>query len=288
MAGPNFICVGMPKAGTSWLYDQLFAHPDFWMPTIKDWPYLKRAEPRMGKVIRNRLERLKDPKLGPRTLAKFSNRRPGDSRDIEFLEEAASTTGIASYIALFRHKEGKLSGDITPGYSALTPEQIQQIAGALPDTKVILLVRDPISRAWSHTCMWHRGGRLPEGALESAEAYRAFLERSGSLGGEHFPTHIVNLWKQHAPDVSFRSFLFDDIVREPERTRAEILHHVGADPAKSSGKMPAGHNAKADREKLELTEALQGMLVEFFRDELLACAEVFGGAAREWPKKYEL
>jgi len=33
---------------------------------------------------------------------------------------------------------------------------------------------------------------------------------------------------------------------------------------------------------------MKNVLVDFFREELLACAECFGGAAREWPKKYGL
>ena len=44
-AGPNFICIGMAKAGTGWLFDQLKHHPDFWMPPIKEFGYLKRDKP---------------------------------------------------------------------------------------------------------------------------------------------------------------------------------------------------------------------------------------------------
>ena len=29
---PDFLCVGAQKGGTSWLYQQLESHPDFWMP----------------------------------------------------------------------------------------------------------------------------------------------------------------------------------------------------------------------------------------------------------------
>ena len=31
-SGPDFICIGMQKAGTRWLYQQLRGHPEFWMP----------------------------------------------------------------------------------------------------------------------------------------------------------------------------------------------------------------------------------------------------------------
>ena len=38
-AGPDFICIGAQKAGTTWLYWQLAAHPDFWMPPRKEIHY---------------------------------------------------------------------------------------------------------------------------------------------------------------------------------------------------------------------------------------------------------
>jgi hypothetical protein len=288
IAGPDFICVGMAKAGTSWLYDQLYCHPDFWMPPVKDWGYLKHSEPRMGKKMRRRLRRLARPDKRTKVLSGFSNRREDDTRDAAFLEEAGTTSGVESYISLFRHKEGMLSGDITPGYAALPSDSIAEIARKLLGTKIILLVRDPVSRAWSHTSMWQRGGNLPEGTLDSAQSYRTFLESPGSLGGEHFPTRVATRWEEQAPNLSFRYFLFDDLARDPEGTRHDILCYLGADPAKASGDLSADYNSKTKKQKLDLPDNLRAVLVDFFREELLNCANHFGGAARAWPARYGL
>jgi len=35
-AGPDFLCVGIHKGGTTWLYQQLDSHPNFWMPPLKE------------------------------------------------------------------------------------------------------------------------------------------------------------------------------------------------------------------------------------------------------------
>lgn len=45
MAGqrPDFICIGAPKSGTSWLYDQLVAQPDVFLPAEKGTNYFDRA-----------------------------------------------------------------------------------------------------------------------------------------------------------------------------------------------------------------------------------------------------
>jgi hypothetical protein len=39
---PDFFCVGAQKGGTSWLYQQLQSHPDFWMPPIKELHYFDK------------------------------------------------------------------------------------------------------------------------------------------------------------------------------------------------------------------------------------------------------
>ena len=36
---PDFICVGMQKCGTTWLYEKLGQHPDIWVPAMKEIHY---------------------------------------------------------------------------------------------------------------------------------------------------------------------------------------------------------------------------------------------------------
>jgi len=36
---PEFLCIGAEKAGTTWLYEMLKAHPSVWMPPIKEIHY---------------------------------------------------------------------------------------------------------------------------------------------------------------------------------------------------------------------------------------------------------
>src|ERR1700743_2967275 len=112
--GPDFLCIGMMKAGTGWLYDQLQFHPDFWMPPVKEVHYLDREENRglnakkILDVARKAHKRLKN--------IKQAARRPWDERDLQFLEEMVSHRGgktdVARYASLFRYKGDLLSGDV--------------------------------------------------------------------------------------------------------------------------------------------------------------------------------
>lgn len=42
LALPDFLGIGATKAGTTWLYQNLFAHPDIFMPTTKELHYFDR------------------------------------------------------------------------------------------------------------------------------------------------------------------------------------------------------------------------------------------------------
>jgi hypothetical protein len=290
VAGPDFICTGMPKASTGWLFDQLRLHPDFWMPPVKEFAYLLRPIPRLMDAEKQFQKLSRNPQK-PRT-ASWSNRRPGDERDYRFLEEATSAIGkpmdIERYVHIFRYKEGLISGDPSSGYCALDGGTIEQVAKRLPATKLILLAREPVERAWSHVSMWYRAGKFDCDILEDPPAFRSLLENNPSFMRTSFPSAVVKAWREAAPDLSLRTFLLDDIREKPNEVRREILLYLGADPEKQSGDLGAGHNKKASSQKLDLKPAIRAQLIDLFADEIRACANLFGGQAKTWPERYGL
>jgi hypothetical protein len=286
-AGPDFICVGMPKAGTGWLFDQLQFHPDFWMPPVKELHYLDREFPKVESA-RKILDRARH---APKRLTKrLSRTRPWDERDLQFLEQIVSYGGermdIERYAALFRYKGTLKAGDITPGYGALRDDVVALVAKHLPNVRVILLVRDPVARAWSHICHLHRRDNFNARLLTDPVRFGAFLSKSNSLSKLSFATHVASRWSKFAPDVSFRYFFFDDLASRPAEARWDILTYLGADPLKPSGAIAPDHNRKSSASKLPLNDDIKAVLVEHFRGELLAGSALFGGHAANWPTSY--
>src|SRR3954471_22107263 len=167
VTGPDFICIGMQKAGTGWLFDQLQYHPDFWMPPIKQLHYLEHdftktttAEKFLG-IAR------KKPK---RREKRLSHRKRWDDRDVAFLEQYVSYAGqpmeIEKYVALFARKGGLLSGEINSGYSGLSEETIAALAKRLPGLRIFIILRDPVARAWSQISMAFRNDNFDLALLE--------------------------------------------------------------------------------------------------------------------------
>jgi len=285
--GPDFLCVGMQKAGTGWAFDQLQYHPDFWMPPVKEIHYLDRDAPKLG-TARKVLERMR--RVRKKNRPPPGHRRAWDERDVEFLTEAVSMSGkpldLDAYASLFRFKGGLLAGDVTPGYSSLKDEIIAQIGRRFPDLKVFFLVRDPVSRLWSQVCMADRRERFNRALLTDHVKFREYLETHAAFQKVGFPARVAERWEKNAPQVQFRHFFFDDIVAKPDDVRREIILFLGADPAKSSGNIQASHNRKATAAKLEITDELRAIIADFFKDEIKASAARFGGHANGWATRY--
>ena len=288
--GPDFICIGMPRAGTGWLYDQLKHHPDFWLPPVKELDYLNHSKPPLANVRKNYELGKADPE---RMREKARRHRPQwDDRDFAFLDDAVALArrerDIARYAALFRHKGALKSGDITPRYCLLTADVIAEIAEKLPRLKVIYLVRDPIARAWSHVNLIYGRDRFDTALLEDTVAFAEFADNHPALLDASRAARTLESWKGAAPQLPFRCFLLDDIAREPERTRREILEFLDADPGKASAHLAPGHNRKGGKAALEMPDAIRDVLRDRLAEEVRACASLLGGAARSWPGLYGL
>jgi hypothetical protein len=281
--GPDFLCVGMLKGGTRWLFDQLQYHPEFWMPPIKELHYFDRG-PTRGENARKALD------LASRSRRKTQSAdREYDERDITFLREMASHAGLLDmslYAALFRQKGDKISGDITPHYCTLDDETIAEITGYLSDLRVLLLIRDPIARAWSQISQAGRRDMFSAEMLEKPEEFRAALTGWKKLIRLSSATNAAKRWMSHVGESRFRFIFMDDIAGQPENTRRSMLEFLGADPAKSSGEIPPDHNPKSSGFKFELNEKSKACLVEHLKDELRAGAEFFGGHAKDWAARY--
>jgi len=265
---PDFLCVGAQKAGTSWLYRQLEPHPDFWMPPVKELHYLDNL---------NRTKRHQRP-------------RANDDRDACFVEaindlSMQSHIDLDRYGRLFSHKGPLLSGDISPAYSTLSEEIIQKVVDHFPNLKVVFLARDPVERAWSQLSMGVRLGVITKfDAADPDEVVRNLLI-PGVLARSH-PSKIVARWKRYVLPENFRIYFFDDLNENPAALRQSILHFLGGDPDKPSGRLKPHDNNDAGRDKLRLTGKVRERIAQFFEQELKACAVELGGRAKSWPTRY--
>jgi hypothetical protein len=288
-AGPDFLCIGMQKSGTGWLFDQLQHHPDFWMPPHKELHYFDRLFP-SEKLARD-IRRAQEAKAHLMRKRDKLNWRPLDDRDLSFYLDAETCSGqepsLERYAWLFRHKGDLLSGDITPAYSTLPEDTITRIVRYLPKLRVVLRLRDPIDRVWSHFSMMHRRDLIKPAAVEDTTCLRALLE-TPDIHERSFPSKTFYRWSRHIPRDQIRCFFFDDLVSDADALRSSILHFLGADSEKRSGTLEAEFNRKATNAKLTMSPKVKEQIIAYFADEILTCAQLFGGPATGWMNRYGL
>ena len=267
-AGPDFLCIGAHKAGSTWLYQQLDSHPDFWMPPVKELHYFDQL---------SRVQRAAHP-------------RRTDERDLQFLEGLKSLSAqpgidLENYGRLFEPKGSLLSGDISPNYSTLNNKVIRRVVKYFPNLKVIFLARDPVERVWSHLSMEVHYGQIEPFDVTNIDEINRNLLRRGMLL-RSYPSAVVARWKRYVHPEQFRVYFFDDLQSNPAELRRSILCFLGADPDKPSSRLTANHNSWTGMEKLPLTNKVRSHLARFFKKELKTCAARLGGPARDWPARY--
>jgi hypothetical protein len=267
-AEPDFLGIGAQKAGTGWLFRQLGSHPDFWMPPVKELHYFN---------LLGRKKRKNPP-------------RCHDDRDAWFVRNltnlgAQSHIDVDNYARLFKAKGSLISGDITPAYSMLNDEIIQNIVDRFPELKVIFLARDPVDRAWSQLSMAMRVGHLKAFDPDNVDDVIRNLLNPEVLQ-RSYPSKIVARWRRYVHPDRFRVYFFDDLEENPAKVKCSILRFLGADPEKSKTGLSADCHRDAGRKRLQLSERVQSRLGQFFKKELKACADQLGGRAKLWPARY--
>lgn len=275
--GPDFICFGMQKAGTRWLFQQMNAREDVWMPPIKEINYFTK------KCFKEDNLRTLASNTGSLPLVTHpSNELKRQKFCQHFSTFHASRSGLDWYCKLFNPAGEHITGDVSPNYSEVNPDDIPRIAKGLPRTKFILLIREPVDRAWSALCMDLRKGRVSKEEITTWDTLLPLLKRR-KREMKSLPSELWKRWSAEIPADRIRYWFFDDICSRPDEVVDEICGFLGIKPG--PGSLPANFNSKQGNEKIDMPAHIREKLVEYYAEEIKACADVFGGNAVKWREK---
>lgn len=153
--GPDFVCIGAQKAGTTWLYKNLNRNPEMWLPPVKELHYFNRV--RTNEILLGDWDITHPEGIYNRYI---KNQFPQNLNTIRWLKEFYRFRLSKNwYLNLFDEKytKGKTCGDITPGYSTLDDSGVNYAKKVLgSETPIILILRNPIERSWSSAKMMFR------------------------------------------------------------------------------------------------------------------------------------
>lgn len=113
---PDFLIIGVQKGGTSSLWYHLQQHPQI--------------------------------EMSPKYTGRITGGQKGSKKEVHFFDdEEVWNKGIYWYKSLFNNN-GKLQGEATPAYIS-KKVYCQRMFEVIPKAKLILILRDPVSRALS-------------------------------------------------------------------------------------------------------------------------------------------
>jgi Sulfotransferase family len=196
---PNFFIVGAAKAGTTSLYAGLRQHPDVFMSYPKEPHFFTQVNP--PAELRWHFEAYASPQR---------------------------------YLGLFEGSRGfKAVGEASTSY-LWHPQVAWRIRRQVPDARIIIALRDPIERAYSHYLMHVREGIQP---LDFYDALQEDLGRTDPawaishfyVGKGQYARQVRRYLEVFGPD-RVRIVLFDDLERDARAQLGEIARFLGLDP----------------------------------------------------------
>ena len=200
---PNFFIVGAPKAGTTSLYQYLNAVPGVYMSPMKEPRYFTTIVP----VETSAVPPVRDK---------------------------------AEYLRLFQGVKDEVAiGEASVAYLR-DPETPKRIHDVVPGARIIILLRDPVERAFSNYLMHVREGWQ---TVSFQEALQKGLYRDSYLEEGFYAEQIKRYLDTFGPE-RVKILIFEEFIQDTKRAVSDVLRFLDVDsePPDSAGE---AHNAFA-------------------------------------------
>lgn len=218
--GPNLFLVGAARSATTTIDRLLRAHPDIYMSPIKEpnyWSTDFRPEDFGRFYRRNSLHDLD---------AYFARPDPLPEMQLDFVRRPEH------YDRLFRGASGERWRGESSTYYLPSEVAAARIAEACPDARILICLRDPVERAFSHYVLALGDGSVA-GGFEEELAAEAERERTGARRERQFFLEFGRYGKQVQryydafPAEHIHVMLFEDLVADQQATIAGAFAFLG-------------------------------------------------------------
>ena len=206
MVMPNFLIIGAAKAGTTALHTYLQQHPQIYMTPDKETNFFAFEG-----------EKLNFQGIGDEAINQFS------------------IIDLATYQQLFADVKDEMAiGEACPLYLYAT-QSVQKIASSLPEARLIVILRNPVDRAYANYLHLIRDDREPE--KDFAQALEAEPQRIQN-NWEWF-WHYVQLGyygqqlKRYYDEFDasqIRVYLYEDLVQRSPWLIEDLFNFLQVDP----------------------------------------------------------
>jgi len=200
---PDFAIIGAARCGTTSLHAYLRQHPDVFMSPEKETDFFSLGD------------------LPP--------------EEVPALASAYRARTRAEYERFFREAgDARAVGEASPTY-LFYPRSAERMQQAIPDAKVICILRDPVERAYSHFALARKMGFEKVEDFEAAVALedeRWRHDRSMRFTyarASFYHDGLREFWRRF-PREQILILLFQDFAADPLATMRRVHEFLGVDP----------------------------------------------------------
>ena len=227
MPAPNFLGIGAQKAGTSWLFHNIFQHPDVRSGNRKELHYYDDPE-------------------------RYAQGR-------EWYESQFTRNPSGSIVGECTPAYLWTVGELPPGATEVQTFDIAERVAADygpdegHDLRLIVCLRDPVDRAVSsffHS-MKHRRYPGASSPIEAARTWPGIIEKS------RYATQI-DAWLDHFPRQAFLFLVYETDIKPDDNkaiTFRRALNHIGADSSYCTNDLYDLRNVRLSHFDLRLANA---------------------------------
>lgn len=229
---PDFVIGGTVRAGTTSLYQALMAEPGVWMSTPKEPHFFSYG----GQPL---------TWGGP------------------YADLSTVITDPTVYASLFDGAEdARAVGEASVDYLYLARRAAPRMREAIPDVRLVFVLRDPVARAYSHYQLQRMYGWEP--CATFAEALAA--EDGRIADGWMFPWHYFNIglyaaqlrtFLQYFPRDQIHIVSFDDVQEHWSQVFSDVCTHIGIVPVLAEQPVTHVNQSSAPRSAL-VSRAMYG------------------------------
>ena len=192
MTLPNFLIVGVQKAGTTSIYNYLQEHPQVYMSSVKETNFLEKDWENLPPEEQN--------KNGIVTLEKYS----------ELFADVRDEIAI---------------GEASPNYLFHYKSSAARIKKYVPNAKLIIVLRNPVERAYSDHLMHMRDAIGYRSLSEQIQhsSHKSFILRKG------FYYAPIKYYFDQFGQEQIKVFFYDDLCDNSQEFMQKMYKYLGVD-----------------------------------------------------------
>ncbi len=227
MTLPNFFLIGAPRAGTTSLYHYLSQHPQIYLSPIKE----------------------------PAFFCYDARGRLFDARGRTLPANPDHVRSRRDYEALFDRVRGEPAvGEASVQYLA-SPDAAARMAATIPSAKLVVVLRDPVARAYSSYLKYVRDGQEGRTFREAIADERAGrperspFGRTFYLSPGRYAEHLTR-YLRHFKRDQLLLFLYEDVCADLDGVLRRVYRFLGVEPEFAADTEIAYNRAGVPRRKL--------------------------------------